>query len=207
MRNVLEYGFLFAVLMVASLVLAGCAGLYYEKYQTVEMMSGIPNCAGLHTSRAKWHYNDTYGNRIDVTGRCTEGMMNGNFDYSLNGTFIARAKIVTDREVSTACFVGKKHRSTLYICMNEALAGFMNAPLGAAPVQQVQPVVIPAQQGQAVMVPIQSGQAIVVPAQQGQVIMVPVQQGQPVMVPVQPGQAVAAPNQQGQTQTPVQQKP
>lgn len=193
MRKVFECGFLSALLMVALLALSGCTSLYYERTQTDQMMNGVPNCAGLHMTHAKWYYNDAYGNRIDVVGRCTEGMLNGSFDYSFNGTFIARAKIVMDREVTTTCLVGKKHRSNLYTCMNEAIATFASARSGVAPVQQVQPVAVPTQQGQAVMVPIQPGQAIVVPTQQGQVIMVPVQQGRPVNVPVQQNQSPAQP--------------
>jgi len=175
-----------AVTVTSLLALSSCAT--YERGLDSSPMYGLPNCSGLHMRNATWYYNDAYGNRVDVIGRCAKGMMHGNFEYSVNGVLAAKTKFIRDQEYKTACFVGRKHRSMLYACMNEATVQTANYQRQAVPVQQGRPVMVPLQPGQAVMVPIQPGQTVMVPVQPGQAVVVPAQQLQPV--PVQQPQPV-----------------
>lgn len=177
-----------AAMVTSLLTLSSCAG--YEYSQGSGPMYGLPNCASLHMRNATWYYNDAYGNRVDVVGRCSKGMMHGNFEYSVNGVLAAKTKFVRDQELKTACFVGRKHRSMLYACMNEATAQTANYQRQATPVQQGRPVMVPVQPGQTVMVPVQPGQAVMVPVQPGQTVIVPAQQ--PQYVPAQQQQSVPA---------------
>lgn len=183
-----------AVLMGTPFILTSCAS-GYERYQTPDSMRGLPNCMGLHMKNAQWYYNDSYGNRINVVGRCVQGMMHGNFNYSLNGNLVAKSKFTRGQEVKTTCLVGRKHPTLLNACMNEAASQAVAYRQGTYVVQQNQPVMVTVQQGSnAVMVPIQPGQAVVVPTQSGQSVMVPVQPGaQPVAAQPQQAQPVAAP--------------
>ncbi len=186
----------FSLLIGSLFALTACSS--YERVQTAEMMNGLPNCLGLHMTGARWHYVDINGNAIDVVGRCTQGRLHGNFDYSMNGIFVARAKFVNGAEYKTACFVGKKHQAILQACLNEA--AMASQAQNQVPMQQSQTVLVPVQSGQAVMVPVQPGQTVLVPAQQqGQTVLVPAQSGQTIMIPVQQGQSAEVPVQQNQT--------
>ena len=196
MKKGIGFCMVVAVLMGMPLILGACAT--YESHPRPMPMHGLPNCDGLHMRNAQWVYNDSYGNRVDVVGRCVQGMMHGGFEYSMNGTLVAQSKFTRGTEMKTACLVGRKHRSFLFACMNEAASQAASSRQKTAPVQQGQMIMVPVQQGHTVMVPVQQGQTVMVPVQQGPAVMVPVQQGQAVMVPVQPGQAVMVPAQQTQ---------
>ena len=191
----------FSLLMGSLFTLTACSS--YERVQTAEMMEGLPNCLGLHMTGARWHYTDVNGNAIDVIGRCTQGRLHGNFDYSMNGVLVARTKFVNGAEYKTACLVGKKHRAFLQACLNEAAMLYAQGqprPVSEGSAQQTQTVVVPVQAGQQVMVPVQPGQTVLVPTQQdGQTVLVPAQAGQAIVVPVQQGQPVVVPVQQNQT--------
>jgi hypothetical protein len=196
MKKGIGFCMVVAVLMGMPLILGACST--YESHPGPMPMYGLPNCDGLHMRNAQWVYNDTYGNRVDVVGRCVQGMMHGGFVYSMNGTVVAQSKFTRGTEMKTACLVGKKHRSFLFACMNEAAAQVASSRQKTAPVQQGQMIMVPVQQGQTVMVPVQQGQAVMVPVQQGQAVMVPAQPGQAVMVPAQQGQPAAVPAPQNQ---------
>ena len=82
----------------------------------------------------------TFGQKVDVIGKCTRGMKNGNFDFYVNGIQVARTKFSRDEEIKTKCFINGVQTYNLYTCMsinangmNPNVQGSGQAPAVQAP--------------------------------------------------------------------------
>lgn len=131
-----------AMACATSLLLSSCAGSY-DRYQEESDKYKPCNCDGYHMNHAEWHYVDRFGQKVDVIGKCTRGMKNGNFDFYVNGIQVARTKFSRDEEIKTKCFINGVQTYNLYTCMsinangmNPNVQGNNQAPAVQAPVKK-----------------------------------------------------------------------
>lgn len=96
--------------------LSACSG-NYKKMQTVEQQNAPYTCAGLHMRNAQWHFDDDYGQHVDVIGNCAKGMKHGTFEFYIEGQLIAKTKYIRDNENKTTCLAQGKSRLDLNSCM------------------------------------------------------------------------------------------
>lgn len=91
-------------------ILTSCSS--YRKVQTPYEKMSTYNCSGLHMNRAEWHFTDSFGQFVDVTGKCTKGMKNGIFNFEVEGQLVARARYVKDLEQDSECYVNHYSATT-----------------------------------------------------------------------------------------------
>jgi len=105
-----------ALICATAMLFSSCGG--YLRHQDYNSMNRPCDCTGYHMNHAVWHYTDRFGQTVDVVGKCTRGMKNGNFDFFVDGIQVARTKFSRDEEIKTKCLISGGQVYNLYTCMN-----------------------------------------------------------------------------------------
>lgn len=125
-----------AFIAIAITALCSCSSAYLREQDEASKYKPC-DCTDYHINHAEWHYIDRFGQKVDVTGKCSKGMKHGNFDFYVGGILVARTKFSRDEEVKTRCYVKGIQTYNLYTCMNINANG-INATV--APAAQQTPV-------------------------------------------------------------------